>query len=92
MIYLLENCMLVMIDSGGLQKEAFFFKKSCITLRDETEWVELVAHGFNYLAGATAEKMYSAYKNIFKDNCNFNIELYSDGKAGQKIVDILTVG
>ncbi|MBE9504353.1 MAG: UDP-N-acetylglucosamine 2-epimerase (non-hydrolyzing), partial [Proteobacteria bacterium] len=40
MIYLLERCSLVMTDSGGLQKEAFFFQKPCVTLRDETEWVE----------------------------------------------------
>ena len=90
-IYLLENCALVMTDSGGLQKEAFFFKKPCITMRDETEWIELVAHGFNYLTGAEAEKMYRTYKNIFEKNCNFNIELYGDGKAGAKIVKILTI-
>ena len=83
--------MLVMTDSGGLQKEAFFFKKPCITLRDETEWVELVEHGFNYLTGATAEKMYSAYKNIIEATFIFNIELYGDGQAGEKIVKVLTV-
>jgi len=47
MIYLLEKCTMVMTDSGGLQKEAFFFKKLCVTLHDETEWVELVENGFN---------------------------------------------
>jgi UDP-GlcNAc3NAcA epimerase len=91
MIYLLDNCMLVMTDSGGLQKEAFFFKKPCITLRDETEWVELIEHGFNYLTGALAEKMYSVYQNIIEQNFNFNTELYGDGKAGEKIVKNLTV-
>ena len=90
-IYLLENCILVMTDSGGLQKEAFFFKKPCITLRDETEWVELVEHGYNFLAGATAENIFRAYKNAIGKNYNFNLELYGDGKAGERIVKSLAV-
>ena len=89
MIYLLENCLLVMTDSGGLQKEAFFFKKPCITMRDETEWVELVEHGVNSLAGAEGEKIYDAYKAIIEIDLDFNIELYGDGKAGERIVDFL---
>ena len=78
-----------MTDSGGLQKEAFFFKKPCITMRDETEWVELVEHGVNSLAGAEAEKVYDAYKAIIEIDLDFNIELYGDGKAGERIVDFL---
>ena len=89
MIYLLENCLLVMTDSGGLQKEAFFFKKPCITMRDETEWVELVEHGFNSLAGAETENIYDAYKTIIEIDSDFNIELYGDGKAGERVVDFL---
>jgi UDP-GlcNAc3NAcA epimerase len=91
MIYLLENCLLVMTDSGGLQKEAFFFKKPCITMRDETEWVELVEHGYNFLTGATAENIYNTYKETVGGKYNFNSELYGDGKAGQKIVKMLAV-
>lgn len=49
MVYLLTNCELVMTDSGGLQKEAYFFGKYCVTMRNETEWVELVDNGFNRL-------------------------------------------
>ncbi len=81
--------MMVMTDSGGLQKEAFFFKKPCITMRDETEWVELVEHGFNSLAGAEAENMYHAYRANIEKDLDFNIELYGDGKAGERIVDFL---
>jgi UDP-GlcNAc3NAcA epimerase len=91
MIYLLERCMLVMTDSGGVQKEAFFFKKPCITIRDETEWVELVDNGVNRLSDGTAENMYSAYKIFVEADMDFNIELYGDGKAGERIVEILTI-
>jgi len=89
MIYLLGNCRLVMTDSGGLQKEAFFFKKPCITMRDETEWVELVEYGFNSLAGAETESIHVAYKDIIETELDFNIELYGDGEAGKRIVDFL---
>jgi len=89
MIYMLGKCMMVMTDSGGLQKEAFFFKKPCITLRDETEWVELVENGFNYLAGAKGEAIHNAYKNTVETKYDFNLELYGDGRAGDKIVGYL---
>lgn len=56
MVWLIDNCDFVMTDSGGLQKEAYFFEKKCITLRDETEWVELVECGANILVGADKEK------------------------------------
>lgn len=87
MIWLLSNCELVLTDSGGLQKEAFFFKKPCITLRDETEWVELVNHKFNLISGANQQKIVSIYKNkeqLFANH--FTIDLYGEGKASKKIV------
>lgn len=88
MIYLIENSKLVITDSGGLQKEAFFFKKPCITLRDETEWVELIEHKFNVLAGAEKIRILNSY-NSFEFNTNFNINLYGGGKASQKIIETL---
>jgi UDP-GlcNAc3NAcA epimerase len=91
MIYMLKKCILVMTDSGGLQKEAFFFQKPCTTLRDETEWVELVENGFNYLAGSETENIYDAYKAVIETDLDFSIELYGDGKAGERIVNILAV-
>ena len=49
MIALLDGCTRVLTDSGGLQKEAYFFRKPCITLRDATEWVETIEAGWNRL-------------------------------------------
>jgi len=65
MIWLLDNCQLVMTDSGGVQKEAFFFSKACVTMRDQTEWIELIEIGANELVGANTQKIISsAKKNI----------------------------
>jgi UDP-GlcNAc3NAcA epimerase len=86
MIYLLKNCSLVMTDSGGLQKEAFFFHKPCVTLRDETEWVELVENGFNVVVGSNSGEIYAAYKKMINKNPNYNINLYGGGKASNKII------
>lgn len=86
MIFLLKNCSIVMTDSGGLQKEAFFFHKPCVTLRDETEWVELVEHGFNKVAGSNSDEIFTAYKKMINKNPNYNIDLYGSGKASNKII------
>jgi len=88
MLKLIEGSSMVLTDSGGLQKEAFFFHKFCITLRDETEWVELVEGGFNQLAGADAARI----TRIFLENRNKVIgdaPLYGNGDASIKIVKTL---
>ncbi len=93
MVWLIDHCGLVMTDSGGLQKEAYFFEKPCITLRDETEWVELVKHGFNRLVGADAGRIISAYKEYERsDEQPARFNLYGNGRACQKIVDVLRKG
>ncbi len=87
MVWLIDNCSLVMTDSGGLQKEAFFFEKFCITLRDETEWVELVENKFNILVGANKSEILQVYKN--KENLfstDFNVDLYGGGRASGSII------
>ena len=89
MVYMLDRCELVLTDSGGLQKEAFFFEKPCLTLRDETEWVELVSGGFNILAGASTENIIKSFNFMISKNINFNIKLYGNGSAGASIVRIL---
>ena len=91
MVWLIDNCELVMTDSGGLQKEAYFFEKQCITLRDETEWVELVEIGVNTLVGANKDKILDAYKNHSTFNPSLSsLDLYGKGKASEKIIKELS--
>ena len=84
-----RRCEAVLTGRGGVQKEAFFCQKPCITLRDETEWVELVKHGYNCLAGADEEKILSAEARLRGGAMEFKHELYGDGHAGNKIVEFL---
>lgn len=88
MVWLIENCSLVMTDSGGLQKEAFFFGKPCITLRDETEWLELVENGFNVIAGARKDNILHAYR-AHNFPTNYSLDLYGSGVASKTIVEEL---
>lgn len=81
MIMLLKSCKLVVTDSGGLQKEAFFFGKHCITLRDETEWVELVENGYNILVGSDSQKLKEAYEFFSSKTSDFRLDLYGKGDA-----------
>lgn len=91
MTWLINNCSLIMTDSGGLQKEAYFFRKQCITLRDETEWIELVDLGVNILVGANKEKILNYYKEYSLSNKKFNqtSDLYGQGEASKKIIKSL---
>ncbi len=89
MIYLLKNCSLVMTDSGGLQKEAYFFKKPCLTLRNETEWVELVENDYNVLCGTDKKKIIAAQAKMKITKLDFSGDLYGDGKAANKVVDYI---
>jgi len=89
MIHMLDRCEAVMTDSGGLQKEAYFFKKPCITLREETEWIELVEYGYNCLAGSDKGSICAAYSDMMNRALDFKLKLYGDGNAGEKIVKIL---
>ncbi len=89
MIELLKNCSLVMTDSGGLQKEAFFFGKNCVTMRDQTEWVELIDNNVNVLVGSDKEQLLIAAKEMLVKESNFEIDLYGKGTASKQIVDAL---
>ncbi len=79
-----------MTDSGGLQKEAYFFGKYCVTMRDETEWVELVENGFNKLSGSDTNQILECVKEVRqKELCGFENRLYGNGDAGNAIVNVL---
>ncbi|WP_019583474.1 non-hydrolyzing UDP-N-acetylglucosamine 2-epimerase [Thioalkalivibrio sp. ALE16] len=92
MIWLLDHCDLVMTDSGGVQKEAFFFGKACVTMRDQTEWVELVEIGANELVGADASRIEQAASRHLARPVKDDGELYGGGKAAERIVEHLLQG
>lgn len=88
MLRLEEACEFIVTDSGGLQKEAYFFAKPCITLRDQTEWVETVEAGWNVIVGADKEKIVTAFNDL-KSNSRpaHSPALYGNGRAGAKIIE-----
>jgi UDP-GlcNAc3NAcA epimerase len=90
MISLLKNCELVMTDSGGLQKEAYFLEKPCLTLREETEWIELVQVGANILCGANSDRIFNAYAELSVKKIDFSKSLYGDGNSADFIVKKIT--
>ena len=85
MLQLLSHCKMVVTDSGGLQKEAYFFSKYCITLRDQTEWIELVQEGANTIAGAEQDKIVTAYHANKNKLITGSPSLYGDGHAAALI-------
>lgn len=89
MLMLLQNCKAVLTDSGGLQKEAFFFKKPCITLRDETEWIELVENGYNFLAGADQSLIEKYFEQSEAVDFSTAKPLYGEGCVSNKIAGII---
>jgi UDP-GlcNAc3NAcA epimerase len=90
MIALLKKCSVVITDSGGLQKESYFLKKPCVTVRDETEWTELVEIGANILAGANQKDILEKVELMLGKEINFQPNLYGDGNAGYKIASFLS--
>src|SRR5690554_1611432 len=87
MVWLEANCRLVATDSGGVQKEAYFFGKPCVTMRDETEWVELVEAGWNRLVGADARAIVEAITESTTGQSNQ--ALYGNGHTGDDVVACL---
>ena len=91
MIFLLKNSRLVVTDSGGLQKEAYLHKTPCVTIREETEWIELISSEWNILANP------GIFKNLvinYKKQLNFNLNkkhpnLYGNGYASINIVNVI---
>ena len=85
MIQLEQNARMVITDSGGVQKEAFFFKKPCIILRAETEWIELVKCGAAIVADADEKKIAAAFKYFIKKKRIKYPALFGDAKAAEFI-------
>jgi UDP-N-acetylglucosamine 2-epimerase len=94
-ISLIKNANLVMTDSGGVQKEAFWLKTPCITLRENTEWVETVQLGANYLLGSNTERIVKTAEEIIENEEGLCKKLeklpnpFGDGCASQKILKII---
>jgi UDP-GlcNAc3NAcA epimerase len=86
MLMLLSACRMVFTDSGGVQKEAYFFNKYCITMRDQTEWLELVEGGYNQICGADKHLILKAYREFKNLSADFDPNLYGGGKAAEFIV------
>ncbi|MES2697638.1 MAG: UDP-N-acetylglucosamine 2-epimerase, partial [Verrucomicrobiota bacterium] len=86
MLRLVGSCQRVLTDSGGLQKEAYWLGRPCVTLRAETEWTETVEAGWNTLVGADAANLDNVLaKPVPRDRPH----LYGDGRAAKKIVAAL---
>jgi len=89
MLWLLDHCELVITDSGGLQKEAFWHSKPCLVLREETEWIELITEGFNRLLPLEERKPDIILDQIQGMTVPNNRDLYGRGDAAELIVDCI---
>jgi UDP-GlcNAc3NAcA epimerase len=87
MTLLEKTCSLIITDSGGVQKESHFFRKPCIVLRKETEWIELVANGTVRLADANTEVIRSSFAGYMESGQNLDYPgFYGDGKTAEFIL------
>ena len=89
-ISLEKNARLIITDSGGLQKEAFFFQKPCVILREQTEWIEIVENGNAVIAGANELKIISSVETLIKKTDYTYPNLYGDGNAANFICKKIT--
>ena len=89
MLWLLENCQKVVTDSGGLQKEAYFHNKYCITLREETEWTETVTAGVNVIVGVNKKLILKELNREITETNLFNGTLYGDGDSSKLMISVI---
>jgi len=90
MHWLLQHCSVVMTDSGGVQKEAFFHHKPCVTLRNETEWIELIKANVNILASPDNADIPLAFYSMYGLTIDKGLNLYGDGQTGKRLIKIIT--
>lgn len=88
MLYLTNNAFKVVTDSGGLQKECYILNTPCITIREQTEWVETLKKGYNVLSNVEEQELYSKIANSKIEDTN-KINYYGDGDASEKINDVI---
>jgi UDP-N-acetylglucosamine 2-epimerase len=89
MLALEQHARVILTDSGGVQKEAFFFEVPCVTLRPETEWVETVASGWNVLVGSDHDAIVAAARDA-KRPSQQPPRVFGDGHAAQRIAELMT--
>ena len=89
MLCLLKNCTMVITDSGGLQKEAYFSEKPCLTVRYETEWTELVERGYNKLVGTDTAWILNNFQWMMDQNPDFDLSLYGNGHAASTVASTI---
>lgn len=87
MLWLEKNAKVIITDSGGMQKEAYFLKIPCITIREETEWLETIESGANIIVGVSIEKIIKHALNPVVNLSSFESKIYGSGDAGIKIVN-----
>ena len=75
----------ILTDSGGMQKEAYFHRVPCVTLRDETEWIETVETGWNQLVGVDENAIVRTAKSI-KPTTTTQTSIFGDGYAVEKVI------
>ncbi len=89
MVILESNARLILTDSGGVQKEAYWLNVPCVTLRDETEWIETVESCWNTLTGADKDRIIDAVRNNHITRHVSSESVYGNGDAANQICEIL---
>lgn len=88
MLLLEKNAKVILTDSGGMQKEAYWFRVPCVTMRNETEWLETVDSGWNTLVGADPDHIIDAAESA--NSGSKEADIYGSGKASEHIADIIS--
>ncbi len=88
MITLEKNALMVMTDSGGVQKESYFFKKPCLIFRPETEWIEILDSGSALLVDADYDSIMDGYVQLLEKNCEYP-QIFGDGRAAEAIMEVI---